>query len=350
MTPQEKTALVVQTIFYELKGQESGHLKLTIANNDSLNGKIFKTELDDILKNLQDKELILEVLPDQPNKQIKDYDFAIHVSPTFENWYSVYLLAKGRKLTDLDNSLIQNIYHLTLDITSELQIHSTPEIAVLQESTKKFELLDDFEAVSTSSEKRKRRLDSIDFMESIDIISIREVRVYGGDRTDNDEVNIRVNVVKFEEFKKEIEKIYLARLNKKQSQITPKETPSEATKLLARTNIEKPIYQITFPMSNEVLLNDLVVLAKPNLNSENGNIFSYLMDHPKRTIPKKEIEDHIGQTIGKDFHKVVENLGFKGDVKKTFFKIANDAILFRNPITKSDFAELNIPALRISAK
>jgi len=322
MNPQEKTSLVVQTIFDELKGQQSGHLQLTIANNDSLNGKIFKTELEDILNNLQCKEHILEVLPNQPNKKIKDYDFVIHVSPTFQNWYSAYLLAKGRRLTDLDDPLIENIYHLTLDIASELQIHSTPDIAVLQESAKKFELLNDFEAVSTSSEKRKHRLGSIDFLESIDIISIREVRVYGVDGTDDDDVKIRVNVVKFEKFKKEIEIIYSERLNKKRLPLNLKDnvktTPTEAQKSSIAepySHVEKPLYWITFPASNDILLNNLVVLAKPNLDKENGNIFGYLIDHPNKTISKKEIEDHIGKNIGKDFHKDLRKI-----LKKPFLK------------------------------
>jgi hypothetical protein len=118
----------------------------------------------------------------------------------------------------------------------------------------------------------------------------------------------------------------------------------------SESNSDSILYYITFSMSNEIILNDMLVIAKPNLNSENGEVFHYLFEHPNKMITKKELEQSIGQSIGKDFHKIVENLGFTGDLRKTFFQVSNNALLFRNPITKADFDQLGIPPLRISKR
>lgn len=107
------------------------------------------------------------------------------------------------------------------------------------------------------------------------------------------------------------------------------------------------IYQITYSMNNEILLNDKKRLGKPNLGSENEAVMEYLMANSNKKITKKDIEDKMEIKIGKDFHKIVENLGFTGDLRKIFFKISKSTILFRNPITETDLEKLGIPPLEI---
>lgn len=109
-------------------------------------------------------------------------------------------------------------------------------------------------------------------------------------------------------------------------------------------------YNITFSMNNEIIINNLVLLSQPNFGSENAEVFEYVIERPNKEIKQKEIEKHIGRSIGKDLHKIVENLGFKGDVRKAFFRVSTDTILLRNPVTRAHLAELGIPFLRISPK
>ena len=128
-------------------------------------------------------------------------------------------------------------------------------------------------------------------------------------------------------------------------------TPNREVESLNDIDVHKKqnkiIYQITYSMNNEIFLNDKIRLGKPNLGSENEAVMEYLISNPNKKITKKDIEDKKEITIGKDFHKIVENLGFTGDLRKIFFKISKSTILFRNPITEADFEKLGIPPLEI---
>ncbi len=111
---------------------------------------------------------------------------------------------------------------------------------------------------------------------------------------------------------------------------------------------EKILYEVTFnAMRGEILLNGKTRLSKPNLGSENEAVIQYLIANPNKKITKKDIESKMETKIGKDFHKIVENLGFTGNLRKTFFKTSASHIIFRNPITENAFKELGIPALKV---
>ena len=116
-----------------------------------------------------------------------------------------------------------------------------------------------------------------------------------------------------------------------------------------KSHLKKRIlYEITFnAMRGEILLNGKTRLSKPNLGSENEAVIQYLITNPNKKITKREIESKMETKIGKDFHKIVENLGFTGNLRKTFFKTSASHIIFRNPITENAFKELGIPALKV---
>ena len=113
---------------------------------------------------------------------------------------------------------------------------------------------------------------------------------------------------------------------------------------------EEILYKITFPPSNDILLNNLMVLSKPNLNSENAEIFSYLIEHPNKEVTKEEIEKALDRKINKSFHKILQNMGFKKDLRKIFFTVSKSNIIFRNPITFATFKQLGISPLRFPTK
>ena len=240
-----------------------------------------------------------------------------------------------------------------MDIASELQIRSTPDISVLQESTKRFELLNNFEAISSPAEARKRRFDSIEFLESIGIISTREVRNYGSDDTDDDKVDIKVDIIKFEQFKSEIEKIYSERLNiekstskaimKTSAQTIPEASSETSSDVQKKSHPNGTLYQLSYnAFTKQVVLNDNVVLATPDFDGENEAVFQYLLKNPDKKIKKNDLQSALKRPLKKDFDKILENLGFIGDLRKAFFDYRKDAILLRNPLTKSTVDEIGI--------
>ena len=149
---------------------------------------------------------------------------------------------------------------------------------------------------------------------------------------------------KFTDFLKSVEIAYKSKSvapTSDSNKIDPKAIPS-------RKEQDEILYAITFDdMKGEVLLNDKIRLSKPNFGTENEVVMGYLISHPNKKITKKEIQEEQKITIGKDFHKIVENLGFTGPLKDTFFRISASCIIFRNPIRKDDFNKLGISPLNI---
>ena len=106
------------------------------------------------------------------------------------------------------------------------------------------------------------------------------------------------------------------------------------------------MYQITYTKQRQVLMNNAQI-SKPDFNSENDLVFSFLYENPNRRISKEEIEKAIGGKLTKSLHKIVENLGFEGDTKEVFFSVSKNAIEFRNAITKKDLEEMKKPLIKL---
>lgn len=108
------------------------------------------------------------------------------------------------------------------------------------------------------------------------------------------------------------------------------------------------VYEITYTRAREILLNEVFQLARPDFNSENDNVFDYLYQHPNETFTVNQIKEHIGGELDKSLHKIIENLGFRGDLRKAFFDVSQDSIRFKNPVTRKDLADLGITRIKLS--
>lgn len=107
------------------------------------------------------------------------------------------------------------------------------------------------------------------------------------------------------------------------------------------------IYKITYTTAREILLDNKYLLAKPDFDSENDLVFSYLYEHPNEKLTLEQIRIGISRDLTKALHKIIENLGFKGDLKKIFFDVSKTSILFRNPITREDLEHLGVDRIRL---
>lgn len=89
-------------------------------------------------------------------------------------------------------------------------------------------------------------------------------------------------------------------------------------------------YYIVLTEDGRILLDGKFEIAKPNFNSENELVFRYLYDNPNQRHTKKHIEEHLKIKMKKTFHKTVENLNFRSGLKKYFFDISKNGIIFKN--------------------
>ena len=105
------------------------------------------------------------------------------------------------------------------------------------------------------------------------------------------------------------------------------------------------VLKIIYTQTREIVLNDIFLIGKPDFNGENDLVFSYLYKKPNKPLTIKEIETAVRGPLQKSFHKIIENLGFRGDLKKVFFSVSKDSIQFNNPVTKKqigmDYIKLN---------
>jgi len=197
------------------------------------------------------------------------------------------------------------------------------------------------------------RLGGIRFFEEMGLIIIDSVIEYGNYTLKNGSTDFDINPNVLDEIKTFISQIYF----QKYAQKYPVKTKfgcfldhpinsSKSTKSITDAK-DDILYDITFT-ENKILLNGSLI-SKPNYDSENANFFKCLIQNPNRNVSKDEFKSfNNGKTIGKSFHKILENLGFKKDFRKTFFKgVTNETIHFRNPITREEFARLKLPALKI---
>lgn len=331
MTEQEKLALVISGIVSARKQDlDNPFLQLPINKNNRLN-QIELNELKAILDNLESKEKILTVggLNFPKSEKSSHYSaallsdkiyFNLEILANFDNWYSAYLSRTKLKLEDLSKGNLDKMILVVAKINEKFELTHTPEFDLY--------IKPGFE-------------DCLKFLHNKSVL-LNYKRI--GNLDHDNRFFLNINVDKFKKFLPQPFQVYNEKFG------NPIKTVMETPLASTPPKSKDILYSITFSMNNEIVLNDLVVLKKPNLNSENTAVFEYLIKNSNKKISKKEIENHIGNSIGKDLHKIVENLGFTGDFRTAFFKVSKDALYFRNPITKADFEQLGILPLRISKK
>lgn len=114
---------------------------------------------------------------------------------------------------------------------------------------------------------------------------------------------------------------------------------------------EQPLYQLRF--ENGILtLNSKWKLAKPDFNSENYNLIDEVMKKESK-LTLSDFKKLIGGDPRKSFHQILNDLGFKSELKKVFFpNISKDALIFRNSVTAEMLknAEIDEDKLNIQIK
>ena len=253
----------------------------------------------------------------------------------FENWHSAYLHQKNTDISKLNNLNFEKVYWTVQDIDEELQMHPRPDVKIGV-----------YFAPYTIrvNNAKEYRADALNYLRTQNTI---ESYSFGFMDKEGSHIWIRVNIDVFRELRDRIREVYNERHNKKTAPQPELETPTEPEKD-ARTR--KPIYQIKFTRSREIVLNDFL-LSQLNFDSENHIVFEYVFHKPNHQITLEEIQKASRNlTINKPLTKTVENWGFTGELKKAFFDVSKGKIKFRNPLYESDLKALGITRLRFPRK
>jgi hypothetical protein len=100
--------------------------------------------------------------------------------------------------------------------------------------------------------------------------------------------------------------------------------------------------------NRQVKLNKVILLAKPDFNTENDIVCRELFDNVGRTLTRKDLEEVLKQPLKKDLSKIAEQLGFKKDIRKIFLSVSkNDIRLKRTSISREDMNNLGLDSVRL---
>ncbi|MDD5237344.1 MAG: hypothetical protein PHU96_00070 [Candidatus Omnitrophica bacterium] len=360
MTEQEKLDLIIQAIIKEReKDPGNPFISLDLAKKKEL-PRIPIDEIGVIIDYLRkEKILILHDITYPKATDTGDIShyalsqqpcYNIEIVEGFDNWYSHYTYAKENTLENLTFPNIVKIYDVTTKINEMIQLSPTPKISIrldyrIDPSKIRYpiEAIDDLE---------KHRGQALDYLQQngviIDCVFIAR-EAYGEPDEPETSVEVNIDTAKLKEFLPKITAIYEERC-KQQSPASEK--PEKDTEILQET-IKKPkrevVYEIKYSENGEIFLNNFL-FATVQFDGENETVFKYLFKHPNKKITKAEFKEKAGYSIGKPLHKIVDNLGFTGNLRKAFFHVSEKAILFRNPLTKKELEKLNIPQLKLQKK
>lgn len=102
-------------------------------------------------------------------------------------------------------------------------------------------------------------------------------------------------------------------------------------------------YNITLK-DREIWVNDRYLLSKPHSIGSNMEFFLYILDNQDKEIKRSELPQNIITEIkGKKFSKIINALGFKGEILKAFFpKRGKGSVLFKQSVNKSELKKIGI--------
>lgn len=102
------------------------------------------------------------------------------------------------------------------------------------------------------------------------------------------------------------------------------------------------VYWLSLTKDETVLLNDKYIVTKPQASSNCNYLMNFLLKNPNRECSKSEIEELNNIEIERSLAKTIDDLKFRGELKRLFFKSSKDRLLLRNPITQEILFKLRI--------
>lgn len=145
-------------------------------------------------------------------------------------------------------------------------------------------------------------------------------------------------------------RIALAELAKKQLYIDTPNSLARPPKAKTQSQNQSSTHTITYTTSHEIILDNTYRLSRPNFNGLNERVFSILFDNQGKTFTKKELRELTGEKIDKSLGKIVENLGFTGDLRRMFFHVSKEAISFSATVSAEEIKSMQIGFINLRGK
>lgn len=350
MTYEQKLELIVKAVIEARKATRKGQTTIVYLNATNGLDQLDSEEIRNILLQLQDENAIKvnpktnRILPLHQQPANPGY-YLLDILDGFDNWYENYFMQQKTSLKNLDYINMLRIYDVVLDINEQIQLtHKTTVYFPLIPSFIRYRALFPADTIGLRNEYCQNRLNSLIYLKEKGAIADFSQNAQNWDTT----VTVSLILSKFDDFYKTMMAEYVKHNKAIPAQLQDKKIDSKATAQIQQDQ-SKIIYKITFTTAREILLNGFQI-AKPDFDSENEVVFSFLFKHPNKRHTLKDIETATGRKLTKTLHKVIENLGFTGDIKKVFIDVNKDSVCLRNPITQDDLDKLGIKQIKFNIK
>lgn len=340
MTYEEKLKIVIKAILEAEKlsvPREPISLRTTKENKlDDLDSY----DLLSIMKQLKQTYEVLVVMypPNMPsgmgfgNPDERDY-YKIALSQTFHSWANEQLNKRNREeeiealknIPDYRINAYEKIWIILKQIDDQVVLNS--EDGSIKIRTK---LNVAGKGIIHDYDSRKHILNKLETLGAI-----KDIKKINFNRTDYFKFYIAENY----------EEIYSLFRNKFEN------ASFQLPKLNPKLNVTSEnigiVYKIKYSFqSREIILNDILIIKKLASFGNKDLIFDYLYKHPNQIIKLVDLEKAT-KIRDIDLNKFVEKAGFKGDLRKIFFKVSKDTIQFNNPISKEFLAEQGFSLIKL---
>jgi hypothetical protein len=115
-------------------------------------------------------------------------------------------------------------------------------------------------------------------------------------------------------------------------------------------NNQREYHEISYTGSRQIIFDDFIELGHPGFDGENDRVFTFLYQHPDEKFTIQQVREATRLNLQKSFHKIVENLGFRGDLIKMFFDISATDIRFRKRITTEECRAMGAHPIRLNRR
>lgn len=321
---QEK--VISRLHFHYFKSIPAKTVVIDITLDEYLNS-LDRFELFTILFRLHARDCIKIISPDFESFDVNNNTYEIEIFTTLIDKYNYTVKRKRQDWRTFNWVNFLRVFDVVLDIYDVVELEDTNKVKIkLLPNKLKFIELFPTDNENTKIEYIDNREKSLKYLWRLGFVTWigKAVKDYSSGFS----VDIEVDIDDLKELAKLMKSYYLESLRLKNGE-------------------ERVAFQVEYSSLRHVLLNGTVI-GKPDFDSENDLVMKFLFEHPNQKFTKKQIEeDCLGQPMKKSFHKIIENLGFKGDIKKLFFSSSTNAIEFRNPITFETLDKLGVDTKKL---
>ena len=336
-TPEEKVWAVVKAIAdgYELAPTQ-GKIILSLK---PLTKIVDTVELKQILTKLaQDNEVIkIEGRPDDLSLG-EDQGCYVLVIPDPIKFREFLNRAHSKQAGDISRLAAENflaVCDVAMDLFEELQIATGEKVFIpIVRDIVRFNILCPAKSVNLLDRYGDFRMKALIYMkERAHILEYEVIHDMTVGRWDQN-IKVVVDRYDFDKFHQRLMETYEKRVSKP--------ARDQALKAKKEEKPSPPTEQQELPASlsvdirdRQIWVNDFM-LSKPHAVGGNKGFFEYVYENASQPLERDKMPDYVTQDVkGKSFSKVLNELGFKGEILKVFFpERGKSQLTFRKEVTR----------------